>query len=162
MILTVLVRLLESAVSVAGWSGLAFLQDRSTIWHIRPPEVPILGSGVALGAFSFFFFLVARPLMSCFAADALVWSTEMVVALMSRPLRDISLQKNLSPPSQGKRATPVSSFSSQTLSLSAILHNSSVCASTNTSVSGLPFNGSFKWMEAKSRKLCCREMHEGR
>lgn len=55
MILTVLVHLLESAVSVAGWSGLAFLQDRSTIWHIRPPEVPILGSGVALGAFSFFF-----------------------------------------------------------------------------------------------------------
>lgn len=155
MILTVLVRLLESAVSVAGWSGLA-------IWHIRPPEVPILGSGVARGAFFFFFFLVAQPLMSCFAADALVWSTEMVVALMSRPLRDISLQKNLSPPSQGKRATPVSSFSSQTLSLSAILHNSSVCASTNTSVSGLPFNGSFKWMEAKSRKLCCREMHEGR
>lgn len=95
------------------------------------------------GTGCFFFFLVAQALMSCFAVDALVWSTEMVVALMSRPLRDISLQKNLSPPSQGKRATQVSSFSSQTLSLSAILHNSSVCASTNTSVSGLSFNGSF-------------------
>ncbi|TRY87632.1 hypothetical protein DNTS_009333 [Danionella cerebrum] len=56
----------------------------------------------------------------------LILDSEMVVALLSRPLRDIPpLNKTSTPLSQGKRATPVSPFSYQTLFLSAILHNSS-------------------------------------
>lgn len=144
-----------------GEAGPAFLKIALTLW---PPEVPILGSGVALGVhgnfvFRFFWWHASYELLCCWCSCLIRRNgggSYVTAAERHPPSKKTSA---LPPRVRGPLQSPP--FSSQTLSLSAILHNSSVCASTNTSVSGLPFNGSFKWMEAKSRKLCCSELHEG-
>lgn len=163
MLLTVLVHLIESAVSVAGWSGLAFLKiaqwsDTSTSRGSYPWQWCNTGCS---WDFFLFWWHTSCELLCCWCSCLIHRNGGgSYVTAAERHPPPSKKTSALPPRVRGPLQSPP--FSSQTLSLSAILHNSSVCASTNTSVSGLPFNGSFKWMEAKSRKLCCGEMHEGR
>lgn len=106
MLLTVLVRLIESA---SGWSSLALLKIALTL---QPPKVPILGSVVALGVHGnfVFFFLVACLLWAGLLLTLLFDPQKWWWLLCHGRWETSPLQKNLSPPSQGKRATPVSSI----------------------------------------------------
>lgn len=161
MLLTVLLRLIESAVSVAGWSRPCFPQDRSdTLTSRSSYHWQWCSTSCSWEfCFSFFWWHASYELLCCWRSCLIRRNgggSYVTAAERHPPSKKTSA---LPPRVRGPLQSPP--FSSQTLSLSAILHNSSVCASTNTSVSGLPFNGSFKWMEAKSRKLCCRELHEG-
>ncbi len=110
MLLTVLVHLIESAVSVAGWSGLAFLKiaqrsDTSTSRGSYPWQ------WCSTGCSWDFFFLVARLLWDALLLMLLFDPQKWWRLLCHGRWEYIPpLQKNLSPPSQGKRATPVSSI----------------------------------------------------
>ncbi len=110
MLLTVLVRLIESAVSVAGWSSLAFLKiaQRSGTVTSRG-SYPWQWCNTGMFFFSFLF-LVARLLWAALLLILLFNPQKWWWLLCHGRWETSPLLKNLSPPSQGKRATPVSSI----------------------------------------------------